>query len=641
MRPTWDEPAALSEHDPWWGITDLTSAATKVKETRRTDTLASAAARLAVLAEASENLGLNALLGSASREPALSGIQINLYMNFMTGVWPRTAPGGTVALIHPESHFVDPKAAQLRSETYQRLRRHWQFRNTDLLFEDISDSREYGVCVYGTAQPPHFLQAVWITQPATVDGSMLHDGSGDPPGIRFPDGEWDRRPHAHRIVTIRIDSLSEWVRLFDPPGTPAEQSRLLRPLTRADVATLTAFAEQPTRLADHPSQWAPGFHEKGQKEDGTIRWETTTPDSLGHAILQGPHILNGTPFGQVPDEDYRGINDWTAVDLETLPANFVPRTNYQLALPDAEYLSRQRRWNGEAFTAYVREAHREFVDPGTVRTLQAVLLPPGPAHIGKVNSITVNDPRNTTVWAGLLASLPYDYLIKTLGVNGVKKSITDRLPLPDMPASLALELVHRTLRLNCLIEAYGPHWAAMYEPGLDPVVRSVPWRTLSSVGSTWTVKVPARRDLDRWGLLCDLDAIASVALGIREDQLAQMYRSQFPRLRMYEHEMVFDTEGRQVTRQHHAWSAKQQAFEDTLNETNARAPRGTQQPKLWDRVEDHRDGVPDVNLDYLTPPFTRADRELAMRTAYRHFAELAGDTSGVADEPLGDWEIWG
>lgn len=638
VRPTWDEPAALSEHDPWWGITDLTSTHKGVKDSRRAETLASSAARTMVLAEAAENLGLNALLGAPSLEPDLDGVQVNLYMNFMTGVWPRVAQTGAAALIHPESHFVDPKAGALRSKTYPRLRRHWHFVNEDQVFDDVSHTFDFGVHVYGRHRDVGFLQAVSILQPATIDGSLSHDGSGEPPGTKFPDGGWDRRPHAERIVTVTERVLADWVRLFDSPGTPPNRSRLLRPLTRSDVATLTIFAGQSVRLADRDSNWTRGFDEDKLRADGTGRWQTMVPERLDDVILQGPHLLNATPFAQQARAVVKHNSDYDILDLETLPVDFIPRTNYQRAVDPQEFNSRMRKWDGVPFAAHIREAHREFVNTNSVRMLQAVLLPPGPAHLGALCSISVENPWTTTLWAGLLASLPYDGLIKVMGVGHIKKYATDRLPLPDMPRSLASELVHRTMRLNCLTAAYAPHWSDIHSSEWDPTIRSVRFRALAPTTSEWTFETPARGDLDRWGLLCDLDAIAAVALGLTEVQLVQMYRSQFAVLRMYENEMVFDGNGRQVTRRHQAWAAKQQAFEAALKAKPTK--RGETVLKLWDRFVAYRDGQRDVDLDYLKAPFTRADRELAMRTAFRHFAGLAGDTSGVSDAPLGDWEVW-
>ena len=41
---------------------------------------------------------------------------------------------GVSGLIHPEGHFVDPNAGELRAQAYRRLRRHWQFINELMLF---------------------------------------------------------------------------------------------------------------------------------------------------------------------------------------------------------------------------------------------------------------------------------------------------------------------------------------------------------------------------------------------------------------------------------------------------------------------------------------------------------------------------
>ena len=641
VRPRWDEPEALSEHDPWWGITDLSKAKKAIRAARRDETLAVPAAAVGVASEGAENLGVNALLGAASREPDLEGVQTNLYMNFMTGVWLRTAPTGTIGLVHPESHFIDPKAGELRAAAYTRLRRHWGFINEDQLFEDVDHHTDFGVHVYGrTTGKVGFRQAVSILQPATVDGSMQHDGEGETPGVKFPTGGWDRRPHAARIVTITDGTLTDWVRLFDPPGTPARQSRLLRPLTTADVATLRALAEQPVRLADHTRHWTRGFDEDKLKSEGTGVWDTRTPDALNEVILQGPHILNATPFGQTCREIVRHNLDYDPIDLEALPANFIWRTNYQPAVNQAQYRTRAQKWDGEPFFDQVREAHREYVGAGSRRTLQAVLLPPGPAHVNAVVSIALPNPVATTALAGLMASLPYDYLIKTPGTTHINESAFDPLPVPDMPEGLATQLVHRTLRLNCLTEAYAAHWADLHRPDWDNTIRST-GRFLNPATAQWTTGTPALNAFDRWGLLCDLDAIAAVALGVTEDQLVAMYRSTFAVLRMYEHEMVFDSEGRQITKKHQAWTAKQQAFEDALKESNKKTGRGKQQDKLWDRVVAYLDGDTEVDLDYLVAPFRRADRELAMRTAFRYFAPLGGREDLIGSEPLGEWEVWG
>jgi hypothetical protein len=512
VRPTWDEPACLAEHDPWWGVTDLTRVNDTVQRARRAAILASSTTRDSYCQDRAETEGLNSLLGAPTREPLLAGLQTNLYMVFITNAWRRTRPNGTVGLLHPEGHFVDPKAGHFRSELYRRLRRHWHFENEGKLFADIGNTREFGVNIYGLERGPSFLQAVHLIDPATLDRSLSHDGEGELPGVQFPEGGWDTRPHAARIVTVDFEVLVHWVRLIDPPGTPPEYSRLVRPLTTADLDGLTVFAQQPTRLADAGSRWTRGFDEDKLKKEGTGVWRTEVPESLPDCILQGPHILNGTPFGQQPRSICKSNKDWDVVDLETLPPDYIPRTNYQRLVSPKEFVGRQAQWDGKPFTTRYREAHREFVDSSSVRTLQACILPPEVPHIGKVNSIWTNDNWSTVRWAGLLTSLPYDCLIKTSGINGVKKNITDALPVPAKSAKLDGALLLRTLRLNCLISAYAPLWSELFQPEWleDKYVAGTGATTsLGDVERTWSELTPLRFDYDRWLALCEIDAVKS------------------------------------------------------------------------------------------------------------------------------------
>ena len=424
VRPDWDEPASLAEFDPWWGVTDLKERRTRSCGSPFSRTPRYAAAN-AVANDRAEIEAVSALLSAPSREPVLKGIRTNLYMVFMTNVWMRSNDRGVVGLIHPEGHLVDPNGGPFRAETYSRLRKHWHFSNAMKLFPDVGDRRQFSVNVYGNPKSVKFLQAVGLLSTTTLDQSIGHSGEGELPGIQFPEGGFDLRPHRSRIVTIDEDVLTQWVLLFDEPGTPARESKLVRPLTTADLGAINVFAGQPTRLASLTRYWTAGFNEKNQKDDGTFEWNTEIPASLEDCILQGPHVLNAMPFGQQPRPICKSNNDWDPVDLTTISDDFIPRTNYRRLVSKTAFLERQTYWKGRPFTSYFREAHREFVESGTSRVLQSCLLPPGVSHIGKINSIFVVDESTTIRWTGLLSSLPYDYLIKVSGVNGVKKNITD------------------------------------------------------------------------------------------------------------------------------------------------------------------------------------------------------------------------
>ena len=138
------------------------------------------------------------------------------------------SPTGVVGLIHPESHFTEAAAGELRRQTYSRLRRHWQFRNEQKLFAEINDTRQYGLHIYAGTQPNvNFLHATWLYHPETIDRSLHHDGTGPEPGIKTAEGHWDSTPHGGRIQRVTRDVLSNWADLLDAPGTPTEQARMV------------------------------------------------------------------------------------------------------------------------------------------------------------------------------------------------------------------------------------------------------------------------------------------------------------------------------------------------------------------------------------------------------------------------------
>jgi hypothetical protein len=135
-------------------------------------------------------------LGSPQAYPLLIGLQPDLYRCFMEQVWNHSSAKGIATLIHPETHFTDEKAGLLRENAYLRLRRHWQFINELQLYE-IRHQQLYGVHVYGnTKEGVNFLTASSLYHPDTVARSLRHDGSGDEPGLKDPDGNWDLHPYA-------------------------------------------------------------------------------------------------------------------------------------------------------------------------------------------------------------------------------------------------------------------------------------------------------------------------------------------------------------------------------------------------------------------------------------------------------------
>ena len=249
-----------------------------------------------------------------------------------------------------------------------------------------------------------------------------------------------------------------------------------------------------------------------------------------------------------------------------------------------------------------------MTNPGLERSLHAALMPPGPAHIGTVISVHVADTQMTTVWCGLLSTIPYDYLLKVAGVGHVKDYFLRRLPFPQTP-HLTNQLLVRILRLNCLTREYAPLWEELFDVAwlTDDWTEPTPTkRPLNDIEPAWSMGTPLRTDFDRRKALVELDALAALMLGLSADQLCALYRTQFAVLRRYEYNMVFDAHGRKIARDHQAAGVRQQ-------------------PGDWERVEQWLELPGSVDLGIYEPPFVKPDRETEMRAAHAEFVQRHGE----------------
>lgn len=589
VRPTWEDDIVLAETDPWFGVTERWSEPEFVQ--RRAAVLSNPSTTSAYTAEVASYEGLNGMLGSTTLRPLLRGIQTNLYMHFMDTVWRHSAGHGIASLLHPESHFLDPKAGRLRREAYRRLRRHWQFVNEQILFEEISNKTVFGVQVYGVPRPPFFLQICHAQQPEMVDASLTHDGEGESPGIQYQGGGWDLRPHRSRLVTIDAEVLGAFAALFAEPGMPEEEARLLRLVSAADLEAVRTLSHSGSRLGDHGYYWARCLEEDRSKRDGVIRWETRVPHSSDDVILQGPLFTVATPFAKQPNEHCKSNKDYEVIDLESLGDHFIPRTNYQRACDRQTFRSAVDHWAGRPCTEFWRVAWRRMTQPGLERSFHACLIPPGPAHVHTVHTAALGSPRLTSLLAGLWSTLPFDYLVKVCGKGDIQDELIRRFPLP-LQGPFVSPLLLRTLRLNCLTRDYALLWGDLFdrtwlEDAWTDSNMSRP--KLGDVASQWRMDTPLRRGNERRMALVELDALAALMLGLSAEQLCTMYRTQFPVLRKYEYVMWFDAEGRKVPA-------------DVVT--------------AWQAGEG--------DLGRYVPPFSQPDREKEMTRAYEEFRRRHG-----------------
>ncbi|MEZ5264717.1 MAG: hypothetical protein R2755_23700 [Acidimicrobiales bacterium] len=203
--------------------------------------------------------------------------------------------------------------------------------------------------------------------------------------MQYPPGGWDLRAHNGRVVTVNEEVLGRWAQLFDEPGTPALEARLFSSVTTSDLGALDILSTQRQRLSHHVYSFTQGLNETNAKRDGTIRWETGQPGSWDEGAA-GLHFTVATPLSQQPRPQCRNAQDYDAFNLELLPAQIVPRTNYQRDCDRDTYVARLDHWNGRPFTDHWRAAWRAMVDAGTERSLHAALVPPGPAHVNAIHA---------------------------------------------------------------------------------------------------------------------------------------------------------------------------------------------------------------------------------------------------------------
>jgi hypothetical protein len=169
---------------------------------------------------------------------------------------------------------------------------------------------------------------------------------------------------------------------------------------------------------------------------------------------------------------------------------------------------------------------------------------------------------------------------------------------------LQTALITRTLRLNCVTNAYSDLWRAVYR---DEFTMDV-WVSgrqranrplLGDVGPEWTATIPLRIAEDRRQALVEIDALVALMLGVTADQLGTIYRTQFAVLYGYDHNSyVYDAKGRLVPNEVlSVWRKKG----DAISGAERTATNQAERTYIYEL------------------PFTLLDREVDMRSAYAEF----------------------
>ncbi|WLS44514.1 class I SAM-dependent DNA methyltransferase [Micromonospora profundi] len=608
VRPDWKQDDVLAEYEPWFRLAEKPPV--ELWRERKFAQLASWVTRSDFLGQLTSNAGLVASLTHPGSYPLLVGTRPDLYRAMVCRVWSHLGRSGTAGLIHPDTHFGGAKEGALREAAYRHLRIHGSFVNgSNWAFDDASDTIGFGVHIYGPPREVSFRHLSRLYGARVLSDSLDHDGVGPVPGQKH-NGSWDLRPHRSRVIAVDGAKLALWHGLRGGADSAAGRAALLHPVTVEEEHAIVALATTKRRLGDGKLWVSSGYNETNGKKDGLIRWQQGQPDSLNGLVLQGPHVGIATPFAKQPRLPCRSNNDWDALDLTTLPSDFVPAGNYVLAGAEAQTRQAQDVWDGVRYTERYRLAWRRMIAFNSERSLFAALIPPGPAHIHAVHSLALLDDRTTVLSAGFWASLPLDYLLRITGRSDLQPGEARVMPAPSVDHPLAPSLLLRTLRLNCVTNAYAPLWNGLFDANWSVdrwATAQAGLSTLSEVEPAWSSATALRSERDRRAALVEIDALVAVWLGIGTDELLAMLRARYPILTDREEQMWFDASGRRIAADSRVFGHGQtkQHYEHLMAYLD----------------DPQRNPVPDG----YTAPFYKADRENEYRQAHAVFSERLQD----------------
>ena len=666
IKVEWKEAGVLGDFDPSLALRkrsaiELTRERDEAFEERR-------GLREAWLAEVEDSEATQTFLNAIQNYPTLSKQQTNLFKCFLPQAWMIGSENGVAGFLHSEGIYDDPKAGTFRREVYSRLRAHFQFQNSLILFP-IAHRAQFSINVYGPVLPsPSFVHIANLFAPATVDSTLTHDGSGPVPGIKDEAGKWNTNGHLSRALQVDEAALSTFAIVYDEDETLPNETRLPALHSRELLAVVQKLADHPRRLVNLANMYyiTGHWHETLAQRSGTILRETRFPLNPREMVVSGPHFSVGNPLNKTPQEKCVEKGDYDCLELTVLPDDYLPRTNYIPACDENEYKLRspQVRWeekNDEGHSSVsesYRVACRAMVNSAWPRTFSTALIPKYVATIHSVVSVAFRSLLDCADFFAFSVSLVIDFFMKSTGASNINAALLNRLPVitDACPPPIRSALRARALGLSCLTTHYSDFWEeTCATPFLSVSSRRhidafnadtwtradtrLPATFFADLTPTWNRNVALRTDYARRQALVEIDVLVAKALNLTFDELLTIYRVQFPVMRQYEADTWYDANGRTVftaskglpgvglprkpvrgdssytidSPNHHATNTAL-GWEDIRN-----LETGTIRRRITDNTQ--RGGPFQRWIEYVAP-FTRCDRELDYRNAWGAFSSL-------------------
>lgn len=637
-KPSWNEGLVLADIDPLYaGLSAsdakkvLGEALPKAPSVRREGRLVPAVE--AFLQDFVSTRGAMGVTSSEVMNPFAGGGSNNLYRCFVDLSFRLMAKDGTISLIHQDSHLNDGgDSAFFRSQWYQRIKFHAHFRNEikSKNFAEIGNTREFSLNVYGlNSGAIRFVNSANLFTAAQLEDSLRHDGTGEVPGLKNADGKWDTRGHSSRIVEITEDYLAALV-----AASGSEESylhcRFIPPFSRNIADSILRIAEKVPLSKSGLSWQASGmWTENTAVSDGILRKETSFPQGLETAAFSGSMVFNGNPLYKAPRRGCRSHRDFETIDLTLIPEDFLPRTNFQVAVEPGRQARPSVRWNSSLrHSDLYRVGMRKMLGQNGERTLSGSIIPHGLGHINGIQSAAFESEHDLLNAHALWVSIPYDFLVKATNRQNLYEPDLGAMPWV-VPMQTA---VHRGMRLACLTTFYRNLWN-----GNVGHLSVLPWSSndprLHLEGpvegpTTWDRTAALRTEFARRMALVEIDVLVAQALGLSLEQLIEIYRIYFPVLQENEAGTWYDQNGRIV------WTcSKGLPGVGWLDDRGKSPGRAAWERILADKpaeltctaIDDTMPGGPRTVTRRFVGPFTQCDRIEDYRRAWAHFERLKSE----------------
>lgn len=624
VKSEWKEQGVLSDSHPVFSVKEL-SASDIAKQ--RKEALKNIQTYKQYFDEYVTVSGEQNFLNAEQTYPDLRGQQTNLYKCFLPQAWLYGSIRGVSAFVHPEGIYDDPRGEKFREIVYKKLRRHFQFENELNLFEGTNDHGRlrFSLNIYCNAESDSFDTISNLFSAVTIEQCYDNSISGMVPGIKDNNGNWNVNGHPGRVVRVSKDELKLFANLF--AGNDNWRQAKLPVIHAAQILdTLECFSRQRKSLADIRSMvyTTEMWHEVNAQKSGLISRNIHFPSERMDMIYSGPHISVANTLFKASRRVCKYNSDYDNIDLIEVNGEYKQRCNY---LPNRDidiYINAipKTPW-GEHVDQTYRIIARKMLNQSGERTLISAIAAKGTSHINGIIGFVFQNESDMLLSSGLWASLPYDFLIKTIGKANLNFDSASAFPLTQ--GKFNSEIVARTVLLNCLTDLY----AELYNRWINTNPEAIAWSKddlrLSvqklELPSKWSSSVPLRTDYQRRQALVEIDVLTAMAVGMTVEQLKTIYRIQFPVLQQYEADTWYDANGRIVFTNNRSLTGigfERKEWENSIKG----APAGQ---KFYRTItDDTMPGGPiERTIEYVAP-FDRCDREQDYETAWKFFEEKYG-----------------